>query len=90
MSYKLNLTALMLMASLNKAVSMDWPFTFMSISSQYRQLLSDYGPPSLDCTQKTRNSQVPQSKLAELLTITEELEKVIRHTSAEVSFVLED
>lgn len=80
----------MLMASLNKAVSIDWPFTFMAISSQYCQLLSDYGPPSLDYTQRTGNSQVPQSKHAELLIITEGLEKVIRYTSAEVSFMLED
>nr|XP_045011961.1 cyclin-dependent kinase 2-associated protein 1-like [Jaculus jaculus] len=54
----------------------------MATSSQYRQLLRDYGPPSLGCTQGTGNSQVPQSKYAELLAITEELEKEIRPTYA--------
>uniref|UniRef100_A0A2I2YNQ0 Uncharacterized protein n=1 Tax=Gorilla gorilla gorilla TaxID=9595 RepID=A0A2I2YNQ0_GORGO len=39
----------------------------MATSSQYRQLLSDYGSPSLGYTQGTGNSQVPQSKYAELL-----------------------
>ncbi|XP_033076089.1 cyclin-dependent kinase 2-associated protein 1 isoform X2 [Trachypithecus francoisi] len=51
-------------------------------SSQYRQLLSDYGPPSLGYTQGTGNSQVPQSKYAELLAIIEELGKEIRPTYA--------
>uniref|UniRef100_A0A673V737 Cyclin dependent kinase 2 associated protein 1 n=1 Tax=Suricata suricatta TaxID=37032 RepID=A0A673V737_SURSU len=54
----------------------------MAASSQYRQLLSDYGPPSLGYTQGTGNSQVPQSKYAELLAIIEELGKEIRPTYA--------
>nr|XP_054366528.1 cyclin-dependent kinase 2-associated protein 1 isoform X3 [Mirounga angustirostris] len=54
----------------------------MATSSQYRQLLSDYGPPSLGYTQGTGNSQVPQSKYAELLAIIEELGKEIRPTYA--------
>ncbi|MBZ3878800.1 Cyclin-dependent kinase 2-associated protein 1 [Sciurus carolinensis] len=58
------------------------PSTSMAASSQYRQLLSDYGPPSLGYTQGTGNSQVPQSKYAELLAIIEELGKEIRPTYA--------
>ncbi|XP_058512790.1 cyclin-dependent kinase 2-associated protein 1 isoform X4 [Ochotona princeps] len=54
----------------------------MATSSQYRQLLNDYGPPSLGYTQGTGNSQVPQSKYAELLAIIEELGKEIRPTYA--------
>ena len=54
----------------------------MATSSQYRQLLSDYGPPSLGYTQGTGNSQVPQSKYAELLAIIEELGKEVRLTYA--------
>ncbi|XP_037683749.1 cyclin-dependent kinase 2-associated protein 1-like [Choloepus didactylus] len=51
-------------------------------SSQYHQLLSDYGPSSLGYTQGTGNSQVPQSKYAELLAIIEELGEEIRPTYA--------
>lgn len=58
------------------------PSTRMATSSQNRQLLSDYGPPSLGYTQGTGNSQVPQSKYAELLAIIEELGKEIRPTYA--------
>uniref|UniRef100_A0A9L0J4D3 Cyclin dependent kinase 2 associated protein 1 n=1 Tax=Equus asinus TaxID=9793 RepID=A0A9L0J4D3_EQUAS len=58
------------------------PSTSMATSSQYRQLLSDYGPPSLGYTQGSGNSQVPQSKYAELLAIIEELGKEIRPTYA--------
>uniref|UniRef100_A0ACB8FZH5 Cyclin-dependent kinase 2-associated protein 1 n=1 Tax=Sphaerodactylus townsendi TaxID=933632 RepID=A0ACB8FZH5_9SAUR len=39
----------------------------MAGSGQYRQLINDYGPPSLGYTQSvqgTRGSQVPQSKYA--------------------------
>ncbi|KAK7806555.1 hypothetical protein U0070_017160 [Myodes glareolus] len=72
MSYKPNLTAHMRTAALN-AGSVHSPSTNMATSSQYRQLLSDYGPPSLGYTQGTGNSQVPQSKYAELLAIIEEL-----------------
>ncbi|KAK2094253.1 Cyclin-dependent kinase 2-associated protein 1 [Saguinus oedipus] len=50
----------------------------MAMSSQYRQLLSDYGPPFLGYTQGTGNSQVPQSKYMELLAIIEKLGKEIR------------
>ncbi|XP_051031252.1 cyclin-dependent kinase 2-associated protein 1 [Phodopus roborovskii] len=60
------------------ARSVHSPSTSMATSSQYRQLLSNYRPPSLGYTQGTGNSQVPQSKYAELLAITEELGKVIR------------
>ncbi|EHH21299.1 hypothetical protein EGK_04320, partial [Macaca mulatta] len=63
------------------AGSVHSPSTSMA-SSQYRQLLSDYGPPSLGYTQGTGNSQVPQSKYAELLAILEELGKEIRPTYA--------
>ncbi|XP_054330786.1 cyclin-dependent kinase 2-associated protein 1-like [Pongo pygmaeus] len=54
----------------------------MATSSQYRRLLSEYGSPSLGYTQGTGNSQVPQSKYAELLAIIEELGKEIRTTYA--------
>uniref|UniRef100_A0A9L0TCK8 Cyclin dependent kinase 2 associated protein 1 n=1 Tax=Equus caballus TaxID=9796 RepID=A0A9L0TCK8_HORSE len=82
MSYKPNLTAHMPAASLNAAGSVHPPSTSMATSSQYRQLLSDYGPPSLGYTQGSGNSQVPQSKYAELLAIIEELGKEIRPTYA--------
>ncbi|XP_022372998.1 cyclin-dependent kinase 2-associated protein 1 isoform X2 [Enhydra lutris kenyoni] len=81
MSYKPNLAAHMPAASLN-AGDVHPPSTSMATSSQYRQLLSDYGPPSLGYTQGTGNSQVPQSKYAELLAIIEELGKEIRPTYA--------
>lgn len=53
------------------------------------QLLRDHGPPSLGYTQGTGNSQVPQSKYAELPT-RKELRKVIRPTYPEASFTLKD
>uniref|UniRef100_F6XPD6 Cyclin dependent kinase 2 associated protein 1 n=1 Tax=Equus caballus TaxID=9796 RepID=F6XPD6_HORSE len=65
-----------------KTGSVHPPSTSMATSSQYRQLLSDYGPPSLGYTQGSGNSQVPQSKYAELLAIIEELGKEIRPTYA--------
>ncbi|EPQ11472.1 Cyclin-dependent kinase 2-associated protein 1 [Myotis brandtii] len=81
MSYKPNLTAHMpAAASLNAAGSVSPPSTNMATSSQYRQLLSDYRPPSLGYTQGTGNSQVPQSKYAELLAIIKDLGKEIRPT----------
>ncbi|XP_028566208.2 cyclin-dependent kinase 2-associated protein 1 isoform X2 [Podarcis muralis] len=61
------------------------PSTSMAGSGQYRQLINDYGPPSLGYTQGvqgTSSSQVPQSKYAELLAIIEELGKEIRPTYA--------
>ncbi|XP_050174144.1 cyclin-dependent kinase 2-associated protein 1 isoform X2 [Myiozetetes cayanensis] len=61
------------------------PSTSMATTAQYRQLLNDYGPPSLGYTQGmqgTSSSQVPQSKYAELLAIIEELGKEIRPTYA--------
>ncbi|XP_015274795.1 PREDICTED: cyclin-dependent kinase 2-associated protein 1 isoform X1 [Gekko japonicus] len=61
------------------------PSTSMAGSGQYRQLINDYGPPSLGYTQSvqgTGSSQVPQSKYAELLAIIEELGKEIRPTYA--------
>ncbi|XP_055987382.1 cyclin-dependent kinase 2-associated protein 1 isoform X1 [Sorex fumeus] len=64
------------------AGSVHAPSTSMASSSQYRQLLSDYGPPSLGYTQGSGSSQVPQSKYAELLAIIEELGKEIRPTYA--------
>ncbi|KAF4027226.1 hypothetical protein G4228_019248, partial [Cervus hanglu yarkandensis] len=81
-SYKPNLTAHKPAAFLNAAGSVHPPSTSMATSSQYRQLLSDYGPPSLGYTQGTGNSQVPQSKYAKLLAIIEELGKEIRPTYA--------
>ncbi|XP_054574017.1 cyclin-dependent kinase 2-associated protein 1-like [Eptesicus fuscus] len=65
-------------ASLNAAGSVHQPSTSMVTSSQYRQLLSDYGSSSLGYTQGTGNSQGSQSKYAELLAIIEELGKEIR------------
>ncbi|CAK7322039.1 Cyclin-dependent kinase 2-associated protein 1 [Vulpes lagopus] len=82
MSYKPNLAAHMPAASLSAAGSVHPPSTSMATSAQYRQLLSDYGPPSLGYPQGTGNSQVPQSKYAELLAIIEELGKEIRPTYA--------
>ncbi|XP_073442192.1 cyclin-dependent kinase 2-associated protein 1 isoform X1 [Dendrobates tinctorius] len=72
------------------AVSAHSPSTSMASSAQYRQLLNDYGPPSLGYTQLpspmllqgTSSNQVPQSKYAELLLIIEELGKEIRPTYA--------
>ncbi|XP_026643644.1 cyclin-dependent kinase 2-associated protein 1-like [Microtus ochrogaster] len=64
------------------AGSVHAPSISIATSSQYRQLLSDYGPPSLSYTQGTGNSQEPQSKYAELLAIIEELGKEIRPTYA--------
>ncbi|KAH0506268.1 KATNB1-like protein 1 [Microtus ochrogaster] len=64
------------------AESVHAPSISIATSSQYRQLLSDYGPPSLSYTQGTGNSQEPQSKYAELLAIIEELGKEIRPTYA--------
>ncbi|MBZ3874156.1 Cyclin-dependent kinase 2-associated protein 1 [Sciurus carolinensis] len=80
MSYKLNLAVHMPAPALNAAGSIHPPSTSMAASSKYRQLLSDYGPPSLGNTQGTGNSQVPKSKYAELLAIMEELGKEIRPT----------
>ncbi|XP_063000214.1 cyclin-dependent kinase 2-associated protein 1 isoform X3 [Elgaria multicarinata webbii] len=58
----------------------------MAGAGQYRQLINDYGPPSLGYTQGVQqgnsSSQVPQSKYAELLAIIEELGKEIRPTYA--------
>uniref|UniRef100_A0A8C5K9N5 Cyclin-dependent kinase 2-associated protein n=1 Tax=Jaculus jaculus TaxID=51337 RepID=A0A8C5K9N5_JACJA len=82
MSYKPNLTAHMPAAPLNASGSVHWPSTSRVTSSQKRQLLSDYGPPSLGCTQGTGNSQVPHSKYAGLLAIIEEKGKEIRPTYA--------
>ncbi|KAK1340665.1 hypothetical protein QTO34_017055 [Cnephaeus nilssonii] len=69
MFYKPNLTAHMPATSVNATESDHSPSTSMAMSSQYHKLLSDYGPPSLGYTQGTGNSQVPQSKYAELLII---------------------
>ena len=51
MSHRPNLTAHVPAASLSASVSVHPPSTSMATSSQYRQLLSDYGPPSLGYTQ---------------------------------------
>ncbi|XP_075710687.1 cyclin-dependent kinase 2-associated protein 1 [Rhinoderma darwinii] len=64
------------------AVSAHSPSTSMASSAQYRQLVNDYGPPSLGYTQGASSNQVPQSKYAELLIIIEELGKEIRPTYA--------
>ncbi|XP_069071089.1 cyclin-dependent kinase 2-associated protein 1 isoform X3 [Pleurodeles waltl] len=65
------------------------PSTSIATTAQYRQLINDYGPPSLGYTQGifitpqgTSSNQVPQSKYAELLSIIEELGKEIRPTYA--------
>ncbi|XP_066466032.1 cyclin-dependent kinase 2-associated protein 1 [Tiliqua scincoides] len=84
MSYKPNLSA----APGGQAGSVHSPSTSMAGSGQYRQLINDYGPPSLGYTQGVQgsttssSSQVPQSKYAELLAIIEELGKEIRPTYA--------
>uniref|UniRef100_A0A8V1A2J7 Cyclin dependent kinase 2 associated protein 1 n=1 Tax=Gallus gallus TaxID=9031 RepID=A0A8V1A2J7_CHICK len=73
------------LAGLEQAGSVHSPSTSMATSAQYRQLINDYGPPSLGYTQGiqgTSSSQVPQSKYAELLAIIEELGKEIRPTYA--------
>ncbi|XP_040203227.1 cyclin-dependent kinase 2-associated protein 1 [Rana temporaria] len=64
------------------AVSAHSPSTSIASSAQYRQMVNDYGPPSLGYTQTTTSNQVPQSKYAELLVIIEELGKEIRPTYA--------
>ncbi|XP_028640060.1 cyclin-dependent kinase 2-associated protein 1-like [Grammomys surdaster] len=81
MIYKPNLTEHMPTTCLNPG-GVHSPSTSIATSSQYHQLLSDYGPPSLGYTQGTGNSQVPQSKYAELLAIIGELGKEIRPTYA--------
>ncbi|OCT98379.1 cyclin-dependent kinase 2-associated protein 1 isoform X1 [Xenopus laevis] len=58
------------------------PSTSMVSTAQYRQLVNDYGPPSLGYAQVSNSNQVPQSKYAELLSIIEELGKEIRPTYA--------
>uniref|UniRef100_A0A8C0GMK6 Cyclin dependent kinase 2 associated protein 1 n=1 Tax=Chelonoidis abingdonii TaxID=106734 RepID=A0A8C0GMK6_CHEAB len=68
-------------AHYNDKVHVHSPSTSMGTSAQYRQLINDYGPPSLGYTQGI-SSQVPQSKYAELLAIIEELGKEIRPTYA--------
>ncbi|XP_069726773.1 LOW QUALITY PROTEIN: cyclin-dependent kinase 2-associated protein 1 [Phaenicophaeus curvirostris] len=85
MSYKPNLNAHLPGTPLAAAGSVHSPSTSMATSAQYRQLVNDYGPPSLGYTQGmqgTSSSQVPQSKYAELLAIIEELGKEIRPTYA--------
>ncbi|XP_055470715.1 cyclin-dependent kinase 2-associated protein 1-like [Psammomys obesus] len=77
MSYKPNLTVHMPVTALN-ARNVHSPSTSRVTSTQYRQLLSDYWPPSIGSIQGTGNSQVPQSKHAELLAIIEGLGKEIR------------
>ncbi|KAM5194698.1 cyclin-dependent kinase 2-associated protein 1 isoform 1-T1 [Mantella aurantiaca] len=64
------------------AISAHSPSTSIASSAQYRQMVNDYGPPSLGYTQSTTSNQVPQSKYAELLVIIEELGKEIRPTYA--------
>uniref|UniRef100_A0ABM5F2K8 Cyclin-dependent kinase 2-associated protein 1 isoform X2 n=1 Tax=Pogona vitticeps TaxID=103695 RepID=A0ABM5F2K8_9SAUR len=90
MSYKPNLNAPLSAApsappAISQAGSVHSPSTSMAGSGQYRQLINDYGPPSLGYNQGvqgTSSSQVPQSKYAELLAIIEELGKEIRPTYA--------
>lgn len=77
----LGLATKALAADLN-AGSVHSQSTRMATSSQHLELLSDCGPPWLGYTQGTGNSQVPQSKYAELLAIIEELGKEIRPTYA--------
>ncbi|CAH2295773.1 cyclin-dependent kinase 2-associated 1 isoform X1 [Pelobates cultripes] len=82
MSYKAGLSAPLPGHPAAPAGSAHSPSTSMASSAQYRQLVNDYGPPSLGYTQGTSNNQVPQSKYAELLVIIEELGKEIRPTYA--------
>ncbi|XP_075033565.1 cyclin-dependent kinase 2-associated protein 1 isoform X2 [Mixophyes fleayi] len=82
MSYKPNLNAQLPGNHGASVVSAHSPSTSMALSAQYRQLVNDYGPPSLGYTQGTTSNQVPQSKYAELLVIIEELGKEIRPTYA--------
>ncbi|XP_029427270.1 cyclin-dependent kinase 2-associated protein 1 isoform X1 [Rhinatrema bivittatum] len=82
MAFKPNSNAHLPVASMNQAGSGHSPSLGMVASAQYRQLINDYGPPSLGYTQGTSSSQVPQSKYAELLAIIEELGKEIRPTYA--------
>ncbi|XP_063820580.1 cyclin-dependent kinase 2-associated protein 1 [Pseudophryne corroboree] len=82
MSYKPNLNAQLPGNHGAASVSAHSPSTSMGLSVQYRQLVNDYGPPSLGYTQGTTSNQVPQSKYAELLVIIEELGKEIRPTYA--------
>ncbi|XP_030075430.1 cyclin-dependent kinase 2-associated protein 1 isoform X1 [Microcaecilia unicolor] len=82
MSYKPNLNAHLPVTSMNQAGNIHSPSLSMAASAQYRQLINDYGPPSLGYTQGSSSSQVPQSKYGELLAIIEELGKEIRPTYA--------
>ncbi|KAM9329609.1 cyclin-dependent kinase 2-associated protein 1 [Gastrophryne carolinensis] len=85
MAYKPNLSTQQQQLAANHAgpaVSAHSPSTSLASSAQYRQLVNDYGPPSLGYTQGTNSNQVPQSKYAELLVIIEELGKEIRPTYA--------
>ncbi|KAM4810293.1 cyclin-dependent kinase 2-associated protein 1 isoform 4-T4 [Rhinophrynus dorsalis] len=83
MSYKPNLNAQLPGGNPGaQAGSAHSPSTSMASSAQYRQIVNDYGPPSLGYTQGSSSNQVPQSKYAELLVIIEELGKEIRPTYA--------
>ncbi|MBZ3874396.1 Cyclin-dependent kinase 2-associated protein 1 [Sciurus carolinensis] len=68
--------------ALNAAGSIRSSSTSMAASSQYRQLLSDYGPPSLGYTQGTGTERCPRASMRKLLAIIEELGKEIRPTDA--------
>ncbi|KAM9060655.1 cyclin-dependent kinase 2-associated protein 1-like [Megaptera novaeangliae] len=82
MSHRPNLTAHVPAASLSASGSVHPPSTSMATSSQYRRLLSEYGPPSLGYARGTGKSQVPQSKYAEPLAVIEERGKEVRPPSA--------
>uniref|UniRef100_H3BCW3 M-phase phosphoprotein 9 n=1 Tax=Latimeria chalumnae TaxID=7897 RepID=H3BCW3_LATCH len=87
--YKPNFNTHIPVTSVNQAVgNVHSPSTSLATSAHsYRQIVNDYGPPSLGYTQGNSSSSsssnhVPQSKYAELLAIIEELGKEIRPTYA--------
>ncbi|XP_069475767.1 cyclin-dependent kinase 2-associated protein 1 isoform X2 [Ambystoma mexicanum] len=83
MNYKPNSNSHMPVIPMNPVTgNLHSPSTSIATTAQYRQLINDYGPPSLGYTQGTSSNQVPQSKYAELLAIIEELGKEIRPTYA--------
>ncbi|XP_005989010.1 cyclin-dependent kinase 2-associated protein 1 [Latimeria chalumnae] len=86
--YKPNFNTHIPVTSVNQVGNVHSPSTSLATSAHsYRQIVNDYGPPSLGYTQGNSSSSsssnhVPQSKYAELLAIIEELGKEIRPTYA--------
>ncbi|XP_026872700.1 cyclin-dependent kinase 2-associated protein 1-like [Electrophorus electricus] len=82
MSYKPNVLQHVPGTSVNQATTVHSQSPSLATLQSYRPIVNDFGPPSLGFSQTTSETQVPQSKYAELLAIIEELGKEIRPTYA--------